>query len=191
MFTQIIGMIVVLWQEMQQGWAQKDHWCAQIDTISFRVMSFLFCWTIIVFSYESFIEFRYNGMYRIHHLDFHNKPLFVNPGWIWVGRYVNTVVMLMVMYGSFFLVYFSHNASDIVLNAVAMFFMLELDDLMVNEQDYKDLAKYLDTYKHKQDYQIPKGWLWFNKIVYYPFVVFVIVSLIAAVPVSFIIGYCH
>ena len=73
-FTQLIGMFVVLWQEVNQGWEIKDHWCDADDPIHFRVMSFLFCLTIIVFSYEGFVTFRYNGMYRIHHLTFENMP---------------------------------------------------------------------------------------------------------------------
>ena len=191
MFTQIIGMFVVLWQEMNQGWQIKNHWCDSDDPIHFKVMSFLFCITIIVFSYEGFITFRYNGMYRIHHLTFENKPDCINPYWISIGRYINTFVMLMVLYGSVFLVYFSEFATDIVLNSVAMFFMLELDDLLVNEQDYKDFRRYLQKYKHKKDYQISNCCLWVNKLIYYPFAIFVICSLIVAFGVSFVIAYCH
>ena len=99
--------------------------------------------------------------------------------------------MLMVLYGSFFLVYFSEQATDIVLNSVAMFFMLELDDLLVGVQDYKQLARFLRKYKHKSDYEISTCFLWFNKLIYYPFAIFVILSLIGAIGVSFIIGWCH
>ena len=191
MCTQILGMIVVLYQEVQTESQRKSHWCTADDHLSFKLMSFLFCILIFVFSYESFIKFETNGMYRIHHLDFHNKPDFINPFWVWIGRYINSIVLLMVLYGSFFLVYFSKVATDIVLNSVAMFFMLELDNLMVSQKDYKDLREFLDGYKHEKDYKISKFWLWFNRIVHFPFASLIVLSLSLAVPVSVVIGYCH
>lgn len=38
---------------------------------------------------------------------------------------------------------FSHSGLDMILNSVALFFMLELDDMLVTEQDYLDCEEHL------------------------------------------------
>ena len=72
-----------------------------------------------------------------------------------------------------------------------MFFMLELDEIMVIQADYRDLSKFLKNYEHKKDYKISNVFLFMNKIIYFPVVYFIYFSLCLGFIVSLIIGYCH
>eukprot|EP01083_Nonionella_stella_P090606 253103_1 len=189
--TQLLGMIVVLYQEVNAGIAADDTLCVPNMPFYFKCLTCLFLWVIVVFAYDGFMVFRSHGMYRIHHITLHNMPDFINPFFVMLGRYINTIVMLFVLWGSFALVWSSTMATDIVLNAVAMFFMLELDDLFVSDQHYKDLQVFLKTYKHEENYVISNRFLWCSRITHYCVTSVVQLSLFASVIAAIIIGYCH
>ena len=165
--------------------------CRKESAWSVKAMSCLFCLSILVLCYHHYVRFSHYGMYRVNAVDHRNKPDCLNPYWLMLGRFVNVSVLLMVLWGAFSLIYFSVDPAEIVLNAMAMFFILELAALFVNDRDYRELAQFLETYKHVTDYDIAAGFQLLNKALYYPLTCTVALSLVAAVGMSFVVAYCH
>ena len=82
---------------------------------------------------------------------------------LWIlqlGQGINYYVCLLAVFGSYFIIWqsnegdydeetnttdYSQSALDMILNAVALFFMLELDDFMVSAQDYNDCREHLKS----------------------------------------------
>ena len=63
-------------------------------------------------------------------------PPFLQAEWIYIGLYSNAFSLLSMIYGSFIIIYVSHTSLDIVLNSIALYFILDLDNLMVDQFDY-------------------------------------------------------
>jgi len=71
---------------------------------------------------------------------------------IQTGALINFYALLICFFGSFFLIYASEdvaNSLDMVFNAMALFFLTELDDLLVQNSDYEDVAKYAKMLKEQ------------------------------------------
>jgi len=191
MFTQTIGITVVLGEEILRAHGHDDPVCRKESPWTIKIMSLLFCMAILVLCYHHYIRFSHYGMYRVNAVDYRNKPDFINPYWIMLGRFVNVTVLLMVLWGAFSLIYYSVDPTEIVLNAMAMFFILELANLFVNDRDYQEMAEFLQTYKHVTDYDIAKGFKVMNQCLYYPLIIIVALSLVAGAVMSFLVAYCH
>eukprot|EP01083_Nonionella_stella_P012417 35247_1 len=89
----------------------------------------------------------------------------VDVGVIYIGYVINLYTLLLAVFGSYFLVYSSEEGSgaiDMVLNAVALFFMIELDDMLVTNQDYEDIR--IGTDKFLKDYYEDKKGLEFDPL---------------------------
>merc|ERR1719445_3032664 len=71
----------------------------------------------------------------------------VNVIWLRVGLSVNVFVTISAVYGSFVTVFFSDNSLDMILNSVALFFLVELDDMLVKAKDYATIKSYLEAYE--------------------------------------------
>merc|ERR1711994_263959 len=55
----------------------------------------------------------------------------------------NVFASILAVYGSFMVVFFSDNSLDMILNSVALFFVVELDDLLVKGSDYQRIGDYI------------------------------------------------
>eukprot|EP01083_Nonionella_stella_P217485 780785_1 len=70
-------------------------------------------------------------------------------GYVYFGYLVNLYTLFLAILGSYFLIYSSEEgagAIDMVLNAVALFFMIELDDLLVTNDDYAMVREATDAF---------------------------------------------
>eukprot|EP01084_Bolivina_argentea_P053629 98445_1 len=86
--------------------------------------------------------------------------LFVNSGIILAGIFINMFTLVCAVGGGFFMIYASEasgEAVDMVLNAVALYFMIEVDDLLVMDKDYEDLKTHREHKKKLFDEKKKKG----------------------------------
>lgn len=91
------------------------------------------------------------GLYEFDGWSTETIPPFLSPRWLFVGLYVNYFSLMGAILGSFIVIYVSESALDVVLNAVALFFVVEMDDLMIDEYDYERIVDFFkDTYDPKQ-----------------------------------------
>merc|ERR1719445_422609 len=65
---------------------------------------------------------------------------------IQTGQLINVYALFLAVFGSFFLIYASEDGADsldMVFNSLALFFLIELDDLLVQDNDYQDVQTYV------------------------------------------------
>eukprot|EP01084_Bolivina_argentea_P310866 537993_1 len=197
--TQIFGMIVVLSQLIKQGSSNKsmcndfnsDNW--EMNVLSFFLSTYLSYTTIKQLSTKK-------GLYQYIPLkDYDVKWL--DHGWLYFGFVVNTVASVCAVWGSFFIIFYSQAAIDMVLNSVALFFLTELDDLLVNDEDYEEFEDSMNQYFLGRDKN--KGILKtiFGKcgdglaftifvIIGFPFEIVRYITIAACLTVPFYIAYC-
>eukprot|EP01084_Bolivina_argentea_P193802 332458_1 len=99
------------------------------------------------------------------------KLYIIDVGVIYIGYLINLYTLLLAVFGSYFLVYSSEGGSgaiDMVLNAVALFFIIELDDYLVSRHDCDDIFKatnlFLQQYEknenvNKKNHEDPKNYI--------------------------------
>ena len=83
-----------------------------------------------------------------------DKVGFVDVLTLQMGQLINLYVLTVSMFGSFLLVYSTEggmDSIDMVLNAVALFFMIELDDFMVSSKDYEVVEDYVHRFIESYD----------------------------------------
>lgn len=88
------------------------------------------------------------GMYK--NMKYAENVKFINIVWLQLGFTVNVIVSIIAVYGSFIVIFFSDNSLDMVLNSVALFFIVELDDLLVNDNDYERIGDYIENTVQKE-----------------------------------------
>ena len=121
----------------------------------------------MAFLWTSFISLGVSGwVYRARHSGFYpvllflkrdNYPNFVSITILQIGLLTNYYVVASSVIGSFILIYQTEGGTettDMILQAVALFFVLELDNKIVHARDFLSIRKYFDAYiktnKHKR-----------------------------------------
>ena len=138
---------------------------------------------------------------------------FISTFWLQAGFTVNVIVSIVAVYGSFVVIFFSDDSLDMVLNSVALFFIVELDDLLVNDSDYERIGDYIENYvksemeeemsekepkvekcpKCKESYRcccaaLVRFATWMYRL---PFQILRYVTIVACIVMPFWVGYCH
>eukprot|EP01084_Bolivina_argentea_P266456 451949_1 len=145
--TQLFGMAIVLYQLISEGVSDKD-WCWNFDsdTAYMNVLAFLLS------TYLAYTTIRelgsMKGLYKYILLKDYNAE-WIHHGWLYSGFIINTIAATAAVWGSFFIIFFSDSAIDMVLNCVALFFLVELDDLLVDDDDYEEIETFIKSYNHK------------------------------------------
>eukprot|EP01084_Bolivina_argentea_P025820 48011_1 len=176
--AQIIGVVVILKQVIEDGVEVKDS-CNE-SAIQVKLLAFALSSVAGYVAMEVFVHEK--GMYTggigdcrswtaIHDLIEVNitPPHWVSLFWLGVGTWVNRIVSIGAVGGSFMVIFFSENAFDMVLNSVALFFLMELDNMLMTQPKYNDMLMFLkawpedvtDTYNDliKDMEQIDIEWL--------------------------------
>lgn len=63
--------------------------------------------------------------------------------WLFLGLYSNMFALVTAIYGSFLVIYTSTNAINMVLNSMSLYFIMELDTMMVDQADYASMCTLL------------------------------------------------
>eukprot|EP01084_Bolivina_argentea_P249358 417395_1 len=166
--AQTIGITVVIWKilyayfdglEDDQEMCVMDAWRWN-EVYSLKMLSFLL--SLIIAFYVSIVlnNMQHSGLYEMMDRLKPQHLVRLDRVVLWIlqmGEFINYYVCLLVVIGSYFIIFesntgeenndgtidYSHSGLDMILNAVALFFMLELDDLMVSAQDYNDCKEHL------------------------------------------------
>eukprot|EP01084_Bolivina_argentea_P250527 419781_1 len=134
-----------------------DRWNA---VIHYKMLAFLLSLIVTFFISQMLTDIQHNGLYEM--LDRltleHIKRV---PGiallMLQIGQGINYYVCIVASIGSYFIIFesnkgeetdngtvdYSHAGLDMVLNAVALFFMLDMDDLLVSDDNYDDCKEHL------------------------------------------------
>lgn len=122
---------------------------------------------MLAFLWTAFISLGLSGwVYRARHSGFYPVLLFLKPEQypnfvsipiLQMGLLTNYYVVTSSVIGSFVLIYQTEGGEQtvgMILQAVALFFILELDNKMVHGRDFLSIRNYMDIYirngKHKK-----------------------------------------
>eukprot|EP01084_Bolivina_argentea_P282944 484457_1 len=167
--AQTVGITVVIYKLFMAFFAHAitDEFCSMEakrwnDVYSLKMLSFLL--SLIITFYVSVImgTIQHSGMYEITDKLMSKHIQRIDNVVIWIlhiGGGINWYVCLLSVIGSYFIIYesnqgeeqndgsidYSHSGLDMILNAVALFFMLELDDVIITAQDYNDCKQHLQN----------------------------------------------
>ena len=96
------------------------------------------------------------GLYEVELIEgTKSVPPFISPRWLFVGIYVNNFSLMGAIFGSVVVIYISESALDVVLNSVALFFVVEMDDLMIDDADYDRICNFFKDKYNPNNYIQP------------------------------------
>merc|ERR1712080_758285 len=68
---------------------------------------------------------------------------------VFFGGYTNVFTCLTSILGSYLVLYHSEDMLDVILNSVALFFVNDVDDFMLNKRDYRRIDEWFQNWKAK------------------------------------------
>merc|ERR1712013_138051 len=131
--------------------------------VMYKILAFLFATMISINLGKAIHTIRTNGFNSVleekvdgeesglNTVDLHRMKV-VDPALLQVGVLINMYALLLAVFGSFFMIYASEDGADsldMVFNALALFFLIELDDLLVQDKDYEDVEQFLEEFQDK------------------------------------------
>jgi len=158
--TQILGMIIIMIDFVVIGLDSRKgdmcrepvyagmEWHEVLYESQLKILAFLFSTFLAFFCFDRLTGVE-QGMYR--KMKYAQNLKFLNIVWLRIGFSVNVIASILAVYGSFMVVFFSDNSLDMILNSVALFFLVELDDLLVKASDYQRIGDYIREYQSEKE----------------------------------------
>eukprot|EP01084_Bolivina_argentea_P087765 158514_1 len=139
LILQLPSIIFIIYGEMS---GSDKTWCNNLneDGKDFGIIvskCLAFGYSLYVSFYiEDYIQNKKRGMRCINLTDLSNKPAFLNGNWLRIGGYYNDFASYCATIASYMIIFLAESQIDLVLNALALFFLIEVDDLLVGQFDY-------------------------------------------------------
>lgn len=143
------------------------------------------------------IDISSKGLYTMNLYTMKNCPPFINKYWVLTGKYINIIALLLAIYGSYIVLYTTDDILDVILNSVALFFILEVDDYILDSTDYQRIQEWFEkdydvtNYKNYDPPQLTPSCKIFVLIMGYFSNIAIVIALIAAVFAPIWIAICH
>lgn len=135
---QFIG-ILLLWQDQWEAYQEQSAGgCAGEIKGNVAIIGFFFATYITIFCTEQIRSLNRYGMYGWGE----QQPDFVNSLWVGLGLWTNLFSLVLSWFVSCIIIFTSSNILDMVLNSVAVTFMLTLDDEIIGSSDYNRIANW-------------------------------------------------
>eukprot|EP01084_Bolivina_argentea_P072663 131930_1 len=143
-FIQTAGMIVLTKTQWEK--ADKNHVCNRHDfDENWNVyLAFFFSLLISLLLNDQLSAISKFGMYDWAMNESDNLPPFINRLWLGIGLSVNVFVLGMSWFTSVIIIYLSDDPIDMVLNSMAVYFIIELDDEVVGWSNYEHIEIFLE-----------------------------------------------
>lgn len=107
-------------------------------------MAFSFTGFISLTLNDQLLELSEQGIYRFRK----QLPPFFNKFWLSLGIFINIFVLVISWFVSIVVIFLATNPLDMILNSIAVYFIIELDDQMVNRIDYEFIEVWIkDEYE--------------------------------------------
>ena len=148
-FIQCYGLTQILHWYFLPDTERHKEWCNIYGSSdSWKLGGHL---TLLACSFAIFISLLiYNGICELNTQGIyswgHNQPCFIDKGWIATGMSINLMVLVYSWLISVIVLFYSDNPLDMVLNSVAIYFIVELDDEAVFASDFQRINEWLDTH---------------------------------------------
>eukprot|EP01084_Bolivina_argentea_P278135 475033_1 len=137
---QFIGILLL----MQEQWTAYQATNTTVSACTggiqghVAIVGYLFATYITLFCTDQIRTLNRYGMYGWGE----KQPEFVNSLWIGVGLWVNLFSLILSWFVSCIIIFTSEDILNMVLNSVAVTFMLTLDDEIIGASDYNRIVKW-------------------------------------------------
>lgn len=196
-FTQF-SSIVVLYLEVEDLKAAaleelgKDTWCDSTAQWKPKLMAISYSFFLSLIMWLNYTN-QTVGFYRFVDYREHEHS-FISSNWLHLGKLINAVLVLNVFYLSFFVVFFSTDPLDIILNCVALLFLVDIDNMVIDGADYqKTLTWFKNAENLKRVTHTPmKPWwkaLW--TVIRCVIGVVTALTMMGVVAVPFVVAVCY
>jgi hypothetical protein len=159
LFTQL-PILAYLYYELLS--TRTKDWCdldGKTDDPERMFMSyFAFTLSMYVSSrfYDLFMDAIHGGMYCVNLAEMTNLPDDVLDGrWLYVGCFYNSYVFLGAIVLCMYVIFAAETVFDMLLNSIALLFLVEMDDAFVSHADYKAVSDAFEDYKPKRERNSP------------------------------------
>mmetsp|Transcript_46006 Transcript_46006/g.41173 ORF Transcript_46006/g.41173 Transcript_46006/m.41173 type:complete len:310 (-) Transcript_46006:91-1020(-) len=139
-FIQTAGAGYLAYNEFTTPSSDGAQLCNVKDFHWLSWMAFAFTGFISLTLNDQLTELNQQGIYRFKN----NLPPFFNKFWLSSGIFINTFVLAASWVVSVIVIFLATNPLDMILNSIAVYFIIELDDMMVNRIDYEFIDTWLD-----------------------------------------------
>ena len=116
-----------------------------------KIIAILITVFICVYSYAWREKVNTEGFYYLE-IGKDYVPEWINHYWIVYGWVINFLLCAEIIFGSAYIVYVTDNILDIVLNSVALFFIADMDNMVVPAKDYRMIEKFIESGEAKRKY---------------------------------------
>merc|ERR1711933_413034 len=117
-----------------------------------KLFSFAYSLWIAIYIDDMMIHTMRRGMYCINDSLRNNKPHFLNDIWLRIGAFYNRLASICAMFASYYIIFCAEDVYDMVLNSVAVFFVIELDNMLVTKFDYWKIGVVCRDYIAREEY---------------------------------------
>eukprot|EP00483_Globobulimina_turgida_P009034 UN09052 len=138
-FIQTAGAIFLAYNQLTVGFAPDSKICGLHDFGWLAFMAFSFTGFISLTLNDQLAEISRQCVYRFKR----NLPPFFNKFWLSTGIFINIFVLMVSWIVSIVVIFLATNPLDMILNSIAVYFLIELDDMMVNRVDYEFVEVWL------------------------------------------------
>eukprot|EP01084_Bolivina_argentea_P156195 272188_1 len=149
-FTQFVSVIVLYLYTFETVKKESDKgWCDAEGELKSRLMAIAYTLFLSSILYTTFMKNQNAGFYL--HLEYESYDYsFISSEWLHFGRIFNGLLILNAFYLSFLITFFTEDPLNIVLNAVALLFIAEIDNMVIDRSDY---TKTLSWFKNEKNTQ--------------------------------------
>eukprot|EP01084_Bolivina_argentea_P254796 428425_1 len=137
--AQIGSMLVLIIYQVdnsEHGFCHKSG-----DDIS-QVMAIIYTFVLWAYLFPQYAGVQDAGLYGTDVIEIGCYSYsFVKSSWLYFGKFMNTLVLVAIFCGSCLLMLFSLKPMDVILNALALVFLVEIDNMFVSNYDYTELKK--------------------------------------------------
>lgn len=192
-FAQFSSIIVLYFYTATMKEESEKSWCDQESTDSsskLMAISYAFFLSLV---FHLIIQNQKIGFYSSIDCD-GNDHNFISSDWLILGQFINRLLALNVFYLSFLIIFFSTDPLDIILNCVALFFLLDIDNMVIDGDDYKKTLEWFNnkdnvkSYTHKP---MNKGRIYLYFIIDLIYALLMLVTYIGIVVVPFMVAVCY
>lgn len=135
---QVVG-ILILMENQYAVYQEENQGCSADIKGNVAFIGYLFATYITFFCTEQIRTLNRYGMYG---WGGNPMPDFVNSMWVGVGLWVNLFSLILSWFVSCIIIFTSADLLEMMLNAVAVTFMLTLDDEIIGASDYTRIEQW-------------------------------------------------
>lgn len=158
LFIQIPSIVYIIYYLVESSDKSLCNLSYDSTAIFEKLLAFGFSMYLAYYIDDMHANSLYRGMYCVILMSLQNCPYFLEGNWLRLGGYYNNLAGWCAFLGSYIIIFVAKSPLDLVLNSLALFFLVELDDLLVTKFDYWKINKFCESKYDEGNESQPEAW---------------------------------